>query len=254
MNIIQFLLVTFVSSKWTNDILTNTAMKKRIITPLLFLLVLAGFSQDLSYSVQGKYVHPVTKETLNKAESMKDIIPYYPSNWIAGYSKVEISASQGGQEMMAAGTNETLVTKQKSILNSVDFGTDIVINITYTTKNPLTGNIYTGEMNYSATVIPETEAEYTGGYPEMAQYLKENAIDKISEEASAKFQQAKVEFTVDEEGEIANALISQTSGDQETDELLLNVINQMPKWKPAEDTKGRKVRQDFEFTVGNVGC
>jgi TonB family protein len=63
-----------------------------------------------------------------------------------------------------------------------------------------------------------------------------------------------VEFTVNEDCEIANAQISKTSGDQETDELLLNVINQMPKWKPAENAKGRKVKQEFEFSVGNVGC
>jgi TonB family protein len=229
-------------------------MKKYIITPLLFLLVIAGFSQDLNYSVQGKYVHPVTKEKLSNAKFMSDIIPYYPSQWILGYDSVVVSASQGGKEMMASGMDETLVVGQKNFLNAVDFGTEIIINITYTTKNPVTGNIYTGEMSYSATVIPETEAQYSGGYPKMAQYLKENAIDKISEEASAKFQQAKVEFTVDEEGEIANALISQTSGDQETDELLLNVINQMPRWKPAEDSKGTKVKQDFEFSVGNTGC
>jgi len=229
-------------------------MKKRLIAPLLFLLVIAGFSQDLDYSVQGKYIHPVTKEKLNNAGSLQEIIPHYPSQWISGYVSVEVSSSQDGKEMMAESTNDILNTEQKSILNEADFGTDIVINISYTTNNPVTGNIYTGEMNYSATVVPETEAEYYGGYPEMAQYLKENAIDKISDEVSEKFQPALVEFTVDEDGKIANALISRTSGDQDTDELLLEAITKMPKWKPAEDSKGRKVSQQFEFSVGNAGC
>ena len=40
-----------------------------------------------------------------------------------------------------------------------------------------------------------------------------------------------------------------------TDKLLLEVINGMPKWKPAENAKGVKVKQDFEFIGGfMVGC
>lgn len=229
-------------------------MKKSIITPLFFLFLLTGFAQDLNYSVQGKFIHSVTKEKLSKAGSLQDIIPYYPSQWISGYGLVEVSSGRGGEEMLAAGTDVMLNAEQKSILKKADFGTEILIKITYTTKNPVTGNIYTGEMKYSATVVPETQAEYYGGYPEMALYLKENAIDKISEEASGKFQPAKVEFTVNEEGKIANAQISTTSGDQATDELLLDAVSKMPKWKPAEDSKGRKVKQEFEFTVGNSGC
>ena len=109
-------------------------------------------------------------------------------------------------------------------------------------------------MNYSATVIPETEAEYPGGNQQMTQYLKENAIDKIPEISSKQIQQTLVEFTVNEKGETANAKIIKTSGDSETDKLLIEAINKMPKWSPAKDSKGRKVKQEFEFSVGSSGC
>jgi TonB family protein len=229
-------------------------MKKAIIAPLLFLFFITGFSQDLSYEVRGKYSHPVKEEELDNAEFMSDIIPNYPANWIMSYVSTEILVTGDGNAMMAAGASDALSTEQKNILKTTALGTDIVLKINYRFKNPVTNNIDFSTMNYSATVVPETEAEYVSGYRQMAQYLKENAIDKISEEASAKFQPATVEFTVDEKGEISDAQISRTSGDQETDELLLNVINQMPKWKPAEDSKGNKVKQDFEFSVGSTGC
>lgn len=229
-------------------------MKKRILTSLLFLLFISGFSQNLSYDVHGKYSHPIKKEILNKAESMSDIIPYYPEHWIMGYVSVEISATSDGKTMMAASANDRLSTEQKNILDKVDLGTDIVINITYKFKNPVTGNIDIGSSNYSATVIPEIEAEYPGGQQQMTQYLEENAINKISDTTSRHIQEAIVRFTVDEEGEIADAQIFKTSGDPKTDKLLLKVINKMPKWSPAEDLKGIKVKQEFEFSVGNVGC
>jgi TonB family protein len=88
----------------------------------------------------------------------------------------------------------------------------------------------------------------------MTKYLKENAINKISETTSKELKQGIVRFTVNEEGTITDAKIFKTSGDLNTDKLLLEVINKMPKWRAAEDSNGIKVKQEFEFSVGNVGC
>jgi TonB family protein len=186
---------------------------------------------------------------------MADIIPYYPAQWIMSYVSVEILATCDGKAMTATSASDTLSTEQKSILNTVDLGTDIVINITYKSKNSVTNNNEISRMNYSATVIPEIEAEYPSGFQQMTQYLKENAINKISDTTSKQIQQVLVRFTVNEEGEITNAQVFKTSGDLKTDKLLLEVINKMPKWKPAEDSKGMKVKQEFEFSVGAAtGC
>ena len=109
-------------------------------------------------------------------------------------------------------------------------------------------------MHFEVTVVPEIEAEFIGGHEQLTQYLKENAIDKISETDSKTMQQAIVSFTVNEKGAITNAQISTTSGDPEIDKLLMKAITRMPKWKPAENAMGIKVKQDFQFTVGNGGC
>jgi len=188
-------------------------MEKSIITPLLFLLYITGFSQGLNFNVHGKYSHPIKKAELNDARFMSDIIPYYPAQWIMSYVSVEILATSDGKTMMAMGTNDTLSTEQKNIIYTADLGTDIVINIEYKYKNSVTDNIDINRMNYSVTVVPEIEAEFPGGYQQMTRYLKENAIDKISDTTSKVFQQVIVRFTVNEEGEIANAQIFKTSGD-----------------------------------------
>jgi TonB family protein len=229
-------------------------MKKLILTPLFFLLILTGFSQDLSYSVQGKYAHPIKKEKLNSASIIGDIIPDFPVNWVMSYVSVEILATTDGKTNTALSGNDTLSKEQKNILQSTDLGTEIVINIKYKSKDNFTGTIETNKMHYSTTIVPETEAEYSGGYPKMAQYLKENAIDKISESTAVQIKQAVVGFTVTDKGEIANAEISKTTGDPEADQLLLDAITNMPKWKPAVDSKGKTVPQEFEFSVGNEGC
>ena len=61
-------------------------------------------------------------------------------------------------------------------------------------------------------------------------------------------------FTVNEEGDVVDAKISKTSGDLLTDKLIVEGISKMPKWKPAKNSKGEKVKQDFIFNVGNGGC
>lgn len=226
----------------------------RILTPLLLLVFVNGFSQSLNYEVHGKYEHPIKIEVVNKARYMGDIIPYYPVDWIMGYISTEILTTYAGHSFIAIGKNDTLSEEQKKELRNVDLGTDISITIMYYSKNSVTGNPDIRTMHYSATTIPETEAEYHGGKEQLAAYLKANAIDKIPDSSSKQFQDIVIRFTVNEEGEVTNALLSGTSGDPETDTLLLETIHNMPGWKPAENAKGKKVKQEFEFRVGMSGC
>jgi TonB family protein len=231
-------------------------MKNRIIAPILLLLAIAGFSQDINYDVRGKYKHPATKDKLNDARSMSDLIPYYPASWITSYISTEILVTEDGNALRAAGINETLSADQISLLGSAGFGADIEININYLTRDFTTADSENRTMNYSATVIPDTEAEFPDGYQQLKQYLKETAIDKISDKDAEQLEFAVVRFTVNEDGGIANAQVSRTSGDPLIDELLLEAISKMPRWSAAEDSNGIKVSQEFEFTVqgGSVGC
>jgi TonB family protein len=229
-------------------------MKKILIALLLLLFFITGFSQNLNYEVHGNYIHSVKKEILNKSNSIGDIIPYYPTGWIGGYISVEISATSDGKTVMAEGANDTLNDQQKDILTTAVLGTDIVINIKYKQKNWVNDKVQVNIINYTVTIVPDIEAEFPGGNELMTKYLKENAINKISETTSKELKQGIVRFTVNEEGTITDAKIFKTSGDLNTDKLLLEVINKMPKWRAAEDSNGIKVKQEFEFSVGNVGC
>jgi TonB family protein len=229
-------------------------MKISIIILLLSLLFITGFSQNLSYAVHSTYSHPVEKEKLNGAKSMSDIIPDYPASWMTDYISAEILTTINGKAAKAMSTNDMLTAEQINILHTVDLGSDIVVNITYKSKNATTDNIEINSMHFSVTVVPEIEAEYIGGNVEMTKYLKENAINKIPEAIVKDLQQAVVKFTINEKGEIANARLSKTSGDKKIDRLLLDAIKSMPQWRPAQNSKGIKVKQEFEFSVGNIGC
>jgi TonB family protein len=216
-----------------------------------------GSAPELYYEVHAGASRSVIKEKLNEARYFRDFIPGYPVNWIDEYVSAEIMATCNGKVMKAVSVNDVLNSEQKNILHSADLATTIDIKIKYKYKNSANDNAEIGTINISATVVnelPEIEAEYIGGYPQLSKYLKENAIDKITETTLTHFQQGAVLFIINEEGEIVNAKISRSSGDSKTDNLLIEVIKKMPKWKPAKNSKGIKVKQVFEFSIGNFGC
>jgi len=233
-------------------------MKNTIVTLLLVLLFASGFSQDLSYNVRGKYSRPINKENLDDVKLISDVISGYPKNWITSYSSVEISAICNGNSVTAKSKNAKLTTEQKNSLRTVDLNTDLIIDVNYTYKVPVTNVVEHNTMHVPMTVIPEVEAEYIGGHQQLMDYLKENGIDKITGTTPAGFEQVTILFTINEEGAITDAKINKTSLDIIIDNTLLDIINAMPKWKPAQNAKGVKVKQQFEFSVykgpGKAGC
>lgn len=214
-----------------------------------------AINQDLRYEVHGMYKRPVKQLKLSNAKLISDVVPEYPVNWISDYVSVEISATYAGKVMKAVSSNDALNSEQKNILNTADIGTSIVVDVNYKYKNSVTEDIVNHVMHTWLTVVPEIEAEYPGGYNRMTKYFKENGINKISESGRKLFQQVLIRFSIDKKGEIVDSKIYETSGDAEIDKILIEAINKMPKWRPAQNSKGIKVKQEFEFNVGtNGGC
>ena len=229
-------------------------MRNTISTLLLLHLVFWGFSQDLAFDIRGTYEKPITIEKLQRAKTIADINPGYPSSWISNYISVEISATNKGEVRKATGVDAQLTDAQLSLIKMADIGTDIIVNVQYYPKD-LLNNEAIKKINFAYTLVPKTEAKYLGGHQLLKQYLKEKAIDKIPENIAKELQIAIVSFSISKEGQITDAQISKTSGDEGVDQLLLEVIRTMPRWKPAEGANGIKIKQKFEFSVGNLlGC
>ncbi len=222
---------------------------------LFFLLAMStGYAQDLMYEVRGKHVRSIKKETLNSAHTMADLSPGYPSAWITEYLSTEITTTCNGKVIRAESNTESLTLGQKNILAKADLGTDIVINNKYYNKNSVTDKVTLDSVYFTVTLVPEIEAAYQGGYKLLSKYLKESAIDKIVVSDNKKIVQSIVRFTVDEQGDITNVTLAKTSDDPQLDCLLLEAIHKMPRWSPASTSNGKRVKQDFEFIVGNAGC
>jgi TonB family protein len=246
----------------------KTTIKKSFFAPLI-LVTLAftaytGYfhpgtvdnTPELEFEVHGKYVRSVKKENLNKALLLKDVIEGYPDSWISEYISVEISGVVDNKPVKAIGENDTLTAKQIDLLHRAELGTDLTVTVLYKYRNAVTGKPEENRMNTTLTVIPDVEAVYEGGFRGVINYIKKKAGNKITDKLPKKFQPAIVRFTVSEEGKISDAYVYKSSGDYKTDKLLLEAVNSMPEWKPAEYLNGKKVKQEFQLSFGKDrgGC
>ena len=212
--------------------------------------------REFKFVVRGRYDRPVKKEKLVDARVLSDFIDGYPTNWITNYVSVEILATSNGKSTKTVSMNDSLSKEQKTLLKTVDPATEIVINVYYKYKNSDREHLDNHTMHVSMMIVPEVEAEYVGGHKQMIKYFKENGIDKILEPVSAQLQfvTAVVKFTINESGEIMDAKLTRTTGTSQTDRSLIELINKMPTWKPAENSMGIKIKQEFEFRVGSGDC
>lgn len=208
-------------------------------------------AQEISYLVQPMYINPIKKEVLNKIETLRDLIGFYPY----GYKTelVEVSTTCNGKIINGVGCSDSLNTEQKNSLRSADIGSNIYIKVNCKIKNVVTNSIEDNETTFSLTVIPDVDAIYNSGNKKMMDFIKQEVKIRKAEEIIQNIKFAVVKFTVNENGKIVDAQISETS-DRKTDKLLLGIINRMPKWKPAENADGEKTMQDFEFIIGKSGC
>jgi TonB family protein len=226
---------------------------KLVLLFLFFSFPHSIFSQkDLSASLpfEVNKIYPYvskTKAAMNEAETLMDLNDHYPASWVKEYISVEVWANSRN----AVGKNEFLTQEQKDIMNGSDIGSDILVKVRYLPENELKNN-EVKELSFTFVLQPEKDAHFIGGQAPLLSYLKEKAIDKIPEGVFTGYDLAALRFTISEEGAITDALVIESSKDEQVDALLLEAIRDMPCWVPAEYTNGEKIRQDFMLTVGNM--
>ena len=224
---------------------------------LALLIPIASFSQadsDNKLKFEVNTIYPplsITKEKLNKAQTISDLNKNYKPSWVREYKSVEITTSNQGVISKAVSKNDVLTQEQKDQMQITEVNTDISILVKYIPENSLQGNEIK-EIDFSFKVNPENEAKFVEGEEQLKRYLKENAIDKIPVDCYNEFDLVAIKFTIDEDGKVMNTHVFETSNDKEIDQLLIATLNKMPNWKPAEYGNGIKVNQEFVLTIGNM--
>lgn len=230
-------------------------MKKHTLLLLTLLCQLTFFAQhpesakEVSYDVKPIGNKYVKKTALNKAQKLDDILESYPNSWITSYQSVEISTVNNGKTVKAIGKYSAFSPEQKNIITCADMFSDIAIDVHYMHKDIVTKVEENNIMHVVLTVHPDINAEYTTGKENLIPYIKNNSSSVVSSWLLSQKKSVKLLFTVNEAGKVENVIIKKSSGDSNIDYILMDTLYKMPKWKPAQNSDGTKVKQVFECTL-----
>lgn len=233
---------------------------KNLLSSILVLSAIGSFAQNPNppqkpnYDIYGSFGRPLKDEVLKSPDNMDDLIPYYPHNWILSHEATQITINHNGKSQSAQGKSDTLSKEQIQLLSNAAIGDQITIIINYKHKNSLTGKPEDSKMNVKYTVVPDKEAECSVNNKELRKYFDQSAIDKLPADFSKRNINPILIFTINENGEVSEAKITNPSGDEKIDKLLLDAVYHMPKWKPAQNAKGTKFKQEFIFRLNGSGC
>ncbi len=231
---------------------------KTIFTLILSMILIQGISQNPRDVFAGRYIPPVSNESLKNARMLSDVIPDCPKHWneIIDIVSVKILAVCEGEARLAESKTEKITRDQYDVLNLADVGTDISIQIEFKWKDANSARADNGsviKMNeFKLAVVPVTEAQYPGGARELKEYLENNIASKLPKATKERpvIPGATAVFTIDENGEVSGVkILNKFPADPEVDKLLLEGLSKMPKWKPALNSKGEKVKQEFKYGI-----
>jgi len=213
---------------------------------------------ELSYMVVRGSVGPnslvktgraISEEKLKNAQTISDVIENYPTNWITAYNSVTVATTINGKTIEAVGSDDKLTKQQKKIFNTAS---NLLIVVQYQKDN--NNEIQNRQMNVPLIVTPQIEAEYVGGYEKMISYLKENSLNRINDKNFSHLPQPSISFVINKHGAVENVKLEATSRDETIDQLLVDLIQNMPNWNPAINIEGINIKQEFILNLGQNGC
>ncbi|MFT6336019.1 MAG: hypothetical protein ACI86M_000600 [Saprospiraceae bacterium] len=235
----------------------NILVRLFVVILVVSALPINGVSQntnvdDVWFDVMRVYPNPtLNRDTLTAAKKVVDIHKYYKSSWIREFISVEVFATVNGKEKKASSKTDVLTEEQKQNMEMADIGSEISVFVHYIPENTLRNNEHK-VYDFSFSVDADNEASYLEGKTKLKKYMNKKAISKIDSELfKGNYKLAAVKFSVDEDGQIVDAHVANSSDDKEVDVLLLDAVCNMPIWKPAEYANGQKTKQEFVLAVGS---
>ena len=258
--LISLSLMAFVIVNWSDVTSKEVPDNEFAIKETLFAKFVKP-ELEFTYAVDSRYAASITKNDLQKAKTVVDLVPI-ESEWSKiAFLNMKIVIFQDDQEIAALGEDEVLNTQQLDLLHSLDYSSNFYINARGKDKpegGPEGLKDYPHDeydLAYYLTVIPEKEAMYEGGMEALIDYLKVNSKEQIAIVQEDQLKSGMVSFIITKEGIISDINLLSTSGYASIDDHMLQLIQDMPgKWTSAENTKGDKVDQALIFSFGQVGC
>jgi hypothetical protein len=235
---------------------------KKALPLLLFMQVFLVSAQSnvdvVKFEHTGGRAAYIKPRILNSGGTVGDVLPQFNVPKFRDeidVVSVDVKATCKGKLLSGNAPGGNFSEEQRSLLSSADPGSEIFVTVDYKYKDLSKARLScypaARKIEYALTAGPQVEAEFPGGKTELNSYFRKAVVDLVEKENQESASKANVHFTINEQGKIENPKIFKTSLNPEIDRLIINAIQNMPDWKPAENLMGEKIKQSF---IVNVIC
>jgi hypothetical protein len=99
-------------------------------------------------------------------------------------------------------------------------------------------------------IDPVIIASFPGGEDSLHKYILKEITSKITVKNGDKIQNSKIfiQFTIDEAGLAKEFVVKRSSGIKSIDDQIIRVMENMPRWKPAEEN-GKPTKSSFVLPI-----
>ncbi|NRB46346.1 MAG: hypothetical protein HRU41_01645 [Saprospiraceae bacterium] len=210
---------------------------------------------DLVYKVGSRYLQTISKVDLHAAKSITDILPEKEFESKGFYRNATISVFKNDVKTTELAEDAVLTEAQIKLLQSTDYSSNVQVSALYEYERPEGRNRSYDAVMHFLSITPSREAEFAEGYDALINYLRENSKDHTAHIHKQQLKGGQFSFTVTKEGKLEQVEMKSTSGYEEVDQVLINLLKELPgKWKPAMDANGHKIDQEMTFFFGLEGC
>lgn len=163
-----------------------------------------------------------------------------------------IKVATNGNESSAKNAGAMLSEGQKDLLKGLRNGDefDVIVRFDHVGEELHGKSI---EATTFVTILPHQAADFPGGIAAFNMYLEENLWSKIKGDKSfGSIDMAAVSFWVDKNGNLSKIKVVRSATSKKANQLILEVLSQMPNWIPAKNIRGELVEQEVRYSFG--GC
>ena len=207
------------------------------------------------YAVASRFNATITKEDLQNAKSLQDIVPKGAAEGVKSFKDVIISILPEDKATKIKGKNEILTPAQLELLQSVEYSTQFFIRGNFYQNKYGLSELEEDYLIYYMTVVPEKQASFRKGHTALMNYLRLKSAKEVAGTNVDDLKSGKIQFTITTDGTVSNVMLESTSGYDSIDDKMIKLIKSMPgKWNAAKDSKGEKVEQELVYSYGLIGC
>lgn len=220
------------------DLIASSSTVYELIPNFLKNVVLSAIEREYLDNLiktkypQGDFVYPYSINSYPESDLQK--ILSIESFDIQNIATNEIFSSK----------SELITSDQKKLLNSINLGLSVKITVHFKYLGE-TDNKKIINGDYYVSIIPTVEANFPGGHDKMAEFFNNNVINLMTNPRDKEIiWRSEVKFKIDENGNIKEVKLINTTSDLELDKLVIAATNKMPKWVPAKNSNGKNVEQE----------